>query len=64
MMHRNESVFPLPDKFYPERWVDPVAARTLDKHLVAFGKGSRQCVGMPYVSILIPQSWDFIDSCV
>jgi cytochrome P450 len=48
MMHRNESVFPSPEKFDPERWLDPVAARALDKHLVPFGKGSRQCVGMPY----------------
>lgn len=49
MMHRNESVFPSPEKFDPERWLDPVIARVLDKHLVPFGKGSRQCVGMPYV---------------
>jgi cytochrome P450 len=47
MMHRNENIFPSPDKFDPERWADPVAARLLDKYLVPFGKGSRQCVGMP-----------------
>ncbi|ELR03254.1 hypothetical protein VC83_02379 [Pseudogymnoascus destructans] len=46
-MHRNENIFPSPDKFDPERWVDPEAARFLDKYLVPFGKGSRQCVGMP-----------------
>lgn len=53
-MHRNENIFPSPDKFDPERWVDPVAARFLDKYLVPFGKGSRQCVGMPYVSPSLP----------
>ncbi|KIM93253.1 hypothetical protein OIDMADRAFT_173290 [Oidiodendron maius Zn] len=47
MMHRNEHVFSSPEKFNPERWLDPAAAKVLDKHLVPFGKGSRQCVGMP-----------------
>ena len=49
MMHRNEDIFPDPDKFNPERWLDPSAARTLERNLVAFGKGSRMCVGMSYV---------------
>jgi len=47
MMHRNEDIFPNAEKFDPSRWLDPVTARVLDKHLVAFGKGSRQCLGMP-----------------
>lgn len=49
MMHRNESIFPSPEKFDPERWLDPLTVRTREKYLVPFGKGSRQCVGMPYV---------------
>ncbi|EOD45550.1 putative benzoate 4-monooxygenase cytochrome p450 protein [Neofusicoccum parvum UCRNP2] len=47
LMHRNEDVFPDPMKFDPARWLDPENSRRLDRYLVAFGKGSRQCVGMP-----------------
>jgi len=47
MMHRNETIFPRPTVFDPERWVDSTAARKLDKYLVTFSKGNRQCVGMP-----------------
>jgi cytochrome P450 len=50
-MHRNESIFPAPERFDPGRWLDPLAVRGRDKHLVSFGKGSRQCVGMPFVSL-------------
>jgi hypothetical protein len=57
MMHHNEDIFPNAEKFDPSRWLDPIAARVLEKHLVAFGKGSRQCVGMPYAFPLpIPSS--------
>ncbi|KLJ05946.1 hypothetical protein EMPG_10624 [Blastomyces silverae] len=47
MMHRNETIFPDPDKFDPSRWLNPAASQRLNRYLVAFGKGSRQCVGMP-----------------
>ncbi|GME38129.1 Benzoate 4-monooxygenase cytochrome p450 protein [Neofusicoccum parvum] len=47
LMHRNEDVFPDPMKFDPARWLNPENSRRLDRYLVAFGKGSRQCVGMP-----------------
>lgn len=46
MMHRNPKIFPDPDTFMPERWLDPANAGKLEKYLVAFGKGSRQCIGM------------------
>jgi hypothetical protein len=52
MMHRNEDVFPNPEKFDPSRWLDPAIVRVLDKHLVTFGKGQRQCIGMPYGPLL------------
>src|SRR5436190_2662816 len=48
MMHRNEDIFPNPDKFDPSRWLDPAVARVLNKHLVPFSRGQRQCLGMPY----------------
>jgi len=47
LMHRNPDVFPEPMAFKPERWLDIEDFRRLDKHIVAFGRGSRQCVGMP-----------------
>jgi cytochrome P450 len=46
IMHLNASIFPDPYNFDPTRWLDPEKARYLEKYLVAFGKGSRQCVGM------------------
>jgi cytochrome P450 len=49
MMHQNEEIFPDPTRFDPERWMDPSAARILDKHMVPFGRGSRMCVGIKYV---------------
>ncbi|KAM6478246.1 benzoate 4-monooxygenase cytochrome P450 [Trichoderma sp. SZMC 28011] len=47
MMHRTTSAFPDPDKFDPERWLDPEGSSKQHKYLVAFGKDSRQCIGMP-----------------
>jgi cytochrome P450 len=46
-MHRNPEIFPDPMKYDPERWMDQVDVRRLDHHMVPFGRGSRQCVGMP-----------------
>ncbi|KAK1750420.1 cytochrome P450 monooxygenase sdnE [Echria macrotheca] len=40
-------VFPEPHVFRPERWLENGKLSTsLDKYLVAFGKGSRQCLGI------------------
>jgi cytochrome P450 len=39
----NETVFPEPKKFIPERWVDNP---DLQKYFVPFGKGTRQCLGI------------------
>ncbi|KAH8651124.1 cytochrome P450 [Xylariales sp. PMI_506] len=45
LMH--PSIFPDPDSFRPERWIDAAAhGDRLDKYLVSFGKGSRQCLGI------------------
>lgn len=46
LMHHNEELFPDSIKFSPERWLDPVEAKRLDKYLVVFSKGSRQCIGI------------------
>ncbi|KAF5120172.1 Cyrochrome P450 monooxygenase [Metarhizium anisopliae] len=45
IMHHNETSFPDSHKFMPERWTDPEERRRLSKYLVAFSKGSRQCIG-------------------
>ncbi|KAK2020744.1 cytochrome P450, partial [Colletotrichum zoysiae] len=33
------------ENFSPERWLDPERAKSFDKHLLTFGKDSRQCIG-------------------
>jgi cytochrome P450 len=46
----NESLFPNPAAFVPERWINNPH---LDRYFVAFGKGSRACLGIKYVAPLI-----------
>lgn len=48
-MHHNEDIFPDSYNFVPERWIDPEHRKYLEKYMVSFTKGSRQCVGMKYV---------------
>ncbi|KAK0384864.1 hypothetical protein NLU13_7342 [Sarocladium strictum] len=44
--HWDEELFPNPDQFLPERWlVDGQPDYKLQKFLIAFGKGSRSCIG-------------------
>jgi cytochrome P450 len=43
LIHTNAHVFPSPLEFRPERWLDN---KGLEKYLVSFSKGSRQCVGI------------------
>lgn len=43
LIHYNPTIYPDPTAFRPERWLeDP----RLDRYLVAFSRGSRQCVGI------------------
>lgn len=46
LMHHNEDVFPDSYRFNPERWTEPRERKRLEKYMVAFSKGSRQCVGI------------------
>ncbi|KAE8363103.1 cytochrome P450 [Aspergillus caelatus] len=46
-VHHNEDIFPDSQSFIPERWIDPMQRKRLEKYLVAFSKGSRQCIGIP-----------------
>ncbi|OKL63057.1 hypothetical protein UA08_01910 [Talaromyces atroroseus] len=43
LLHHDESIFPKSNEFRPERWIEN---KWLDRYLVAFSKGSRQCLGM------------------
>ena len=45
LVHNNPEIFPNGHVFDPERWLQPNASN-LRKYIVAFGKGSRQCIGM------------------
>ena len=41
------SIYPNPQVFDPDRWMgDPSEVERLDRYMVAFGKGSRMCIGM------------------
>ncbi|KAJ4361505.1 hypothetical protein N0V95_001842 [Ascochyta clinopodiicola] len=44
LVHLNPSLFPSPEEFRPERWLEPGAER-LKKYLVNFSRGSRICIG-------------------
>jgi cytochrome P450 len=43
LLHRNTSIFPSPEEFQPERWLNNPS---LSRYLFSFSKGSRQCVGI------------------
>lgn len=46
-LHRDESIFPEPGRFIPERWLngDETSFRRLDSQLISFGIGGRICLG-------------------
>ncbi|KAL8787197.1 MAG: hypothetical protein Q9195_007888 [Heterodermia aff. obscurata] len=46
-LHRNETVFPDPETWLPERWLDADQAKKDDmmRWFWAFGSGSRMCIG-------------------
>lgn len=44
------TIFPEPADFKPERWIEAKENNIrLDRYMVSFGRGSRQCVGIKYV---------------
>ena len=51
LLHNNPNTYPNPREFDPNRWLQPSASR-LSKYMVAFSKGSRQCLGMKYANFL------------
>ncbi|KAL9620938.1 MAG: hypothetical protein Q9160_004591 [Pyrenula sp. 1 TL-2023] len=45
-VHCDEAIFPEPEKFDPERWMDRESKSKLDRFLVPFSKGTRMCLGI------------------
>lgn len=46
-IHKDATIFPDPDVFRPERWIEAAEkGQNLKKHLVTFTKGSRNCIGI------------------
>jgi len=45
IVHRNPDIFPEPEIFSPERWLQS-GSQNLDKYLVAFSRGPRSCLGI------------------
>lgn len=52
-MHTNPDIFPEPEKFKPERWLNnptgPDGVKPLSTYMTAFGKGTRMCAGLNMV---------------
>lgn len=48
LVHSNEGIFPRSSEFLPSRWLDENGRRRTDlnRYLLVFSKGSRQCLGM------------------
>jgi cytochrome P450 len=61
MMHRNPEIYPEPEKFIPDRWIDPEKSKKLEnKYFVPFSRGSRQCIGMQSVPDFAPSAVVFL----
>ena len=46
LIHQNPDIYPQPLEFIPERWLDPIKGQRMEKYLVPFSRGSRQCAGI------------------
>jgi len=62
-LHRNSSIWKDPDKFYPERFLDPEASKGFK--YMPFGMGKRSCPGRSLSMSLITQAVKYIcsDEC-
>ncbi|EAU82615.2 cytochrome P450 11B1 [Coprinopsis cinerea okayama7 len=57
-MHRNPAVYPSPESFLPERWLESSSASPdqlfqMHQHLMAFGAGVRVCGGQNLAQIVL-----------
>jgi cytochrome P450 len=54
-VHHDEHIYPNSRSFIPERWLDnpkTEEGESLSRYFVSFGKGSRSCIGIKYVSLI------------
>ncbi len=50
----DQDVYPEPEKFLPERWLDPESsANTNPKNYLVFGSGPHKCIGLEYAMMNI-----------
>ncbi|EFY88505.1 benzoate 4-monooxygenase cytochrome P450 [Metarhizium acridum CQMa 102] len=54
-LHRDETIFPDPDRFSPGRWLDgdPLTIKKREAHLIPFGHGARICLGKALATLEI-----------
>lgn len=56
-MHRDPAVFPSPDTFLPERWLEEFTSlehlSTMNQYLMPFGAGARICGGRNLAQIML-----------
>lgn len=54
-LHRDETIFPDPDRFSPGRWLDgdPLAMKKREAYLIPFGHGARICLGKALATLEI-----------
>ncbi|KAK8022121.1 cytochrome P450 [Apiospora rasikravindrae] len=46
LMHTDETLYPAPLSFRPDRWMDAEARKRLEKTYAPFSKGTRMCLGL------------------
>ncbi|RYP22145.1 hypothetical protein DL767_009119 [Monosporascus sp. MG133] len=46
LMHTDETIYPEPRRFNPDRWMDSDARKKVDKAFAPFSRGTRICLGM------------------
>lgn len=51
LMHTDETLYPEPLKFKPDRWMGFEARKKLDRVYAPFSRGTRICLGMQYVEL-------------
>lgn len=54
-MHRDQSVFPSPDTFLPERWLESSLDDlvNMNQHMMPFGTGTRVCGGQNLAQVML-----------
>ena len=52
LQHSDPNIYPRPHEFIPERWLSNVTP-AMNRNYVPFSKGSRNCLGIKYVSLFL-----------